>query len=88
MFCNRSFASGVAVALEVVAVLVVAVVVVVAKVRPGSGRGRGLATADGYADEVEEDGIPRISASAVELDAAMRLAAMMRARCVRGLKAQ
>lgn len=81
MFCNRSFASGVAVALEVVVV-----VLVVAKARAGSGRG--LATADGRVDEEEEDGMPRISASAVELDAAMRLAAMMRARCVRGLKAE
>ena len=83
MFCNKSFASGVAVALEVVAVLLVAVVV-------ASGRpGRGPAIADGSADEEEEeDGMPRISASAVELDAAMRLAAMMRARCVRGLKAE
>ena len=61
------------------------VAVAVAKARAGSGRG--LATADGCADEdEEEDGMPRISASAVELDAAMRLAAMIRARCVRGLK--
>ena len=30
--------------------------------------------------------MPRISASAIELDAAMRLAAMKRARCVRGLE--
>jgi len=44
---------------------------------------------EGYGEEreeVEEDGMPRISASAVEFDAAMRLAAMMRARCVRGLR--
>ena len=73
-----------AVALEVVVI----VVAVSAEARTGSGRGRGrgLATADGRADEEEEDGMPRISASAVELDAAMRLAAMTRARCVRGLK--
>lgn len=66
----------------VVVVVVVAAAVAITKV----GSGRGLATADGCADEEEEDGMPRISASAVELDAAMRLAAMMRARCVRGLK--
>jgi hypothetical protein len=71
----------------VVLVVVVAVVAVVVKAR-GAGSGRGLATADGRADEEDEDGMPRISASAVELDAAMRLAAMMRARCVRGLKAE
>lgn len=60
--------------------------VVEGRARAGSETtGAGLATADGYADE-EEDGMPRISASAVELDAAMRLAAMLRARCVRGLK--
>jgi hypothetical protein len=57
----------------------VAVVLVVVFERGTTGMG--LATADGYADEEEEeDGMPRISASAVELDAAMRLAAMMRAR--------
>ncbi len=68
-----------------VAVAAVALEVVVV-VGAGSGMtGIGLATADGRADEEEKDGMPRISASAVELDAAMRLAAMMRARCVRGL---
>ena len=61
--------------------------VVEGRARAGSETtGAGLATADWYADEEEEDGMPRISASAVELDAAMRLAAMLRARCVRGLK--
>ena len=63
------------------------VVVVEVRARAGSGTtGAELATADGCTDEEAEDGIPRISASAVELDEAMRLAAMMRARCVRGLK--
>ena len=65
-------------------VVLVVVMTVVANARAGSGIG--LATADGCADEEEEDGMPRISASAVELDAAMRLAAIMRARCARGLK--
>jgi len=49
----------------------------------------GVATVDGYGEdedeEEEEVGMPRISASAAELAAAMRFAAMMRARCVRGL---
>lgn len=48
-----------------------------------------MTAVDGYGedkDEVEEDGMPRISASAFELDEAMRLAAIMRARCVRGLQ--
>ena len=49
--------------------------------------GLGVTTADGYGEgEEEEDGMPRISASAVELDAARRFAAMMRARWVRGLR--
>ena len=44
-----------------------------------------LASGDGEAGAVaavedEDEGMPRISASAVELDAAMRLAAMIRAR--------
>jgi hypothetical protein len=43
--------------------------------------------AAGEDDEDEDAGMPRISARAVELDAAIRLAAMIRARCVRGLSA-
>ena len=46
------------------------------------------AAGDGEDDDEDEDegaGMPRISARAVELDAAIRLAAMIRARCVRGL---
>ena len=53
------------------------------------GVGVGVTVVDGYEedkDEAEEDEMPRISASAVELDEAMRLAAIMRARCVRGLQ--
>ena len=48
----------------------------------GSGDGEVTAVVE---DEDEDEGIPRISASAAELDEAMRLAAMIRARCARGL---
>ena len=52
-----------------------------------SGDGEMVVKAEGVGveDEDEDAGMPRISASAAELDAAMRLAAMIRARCVRGL---
>lgn len=55
---------------------------VVAAVALVSGDGEAGAVA---AVEDEDEGIPRISASAAELDAAIRLAAMIRARWARGL---
>ena len=59
----------------------IGVVVVVVAVAVVSGDGEAVV----MAVVEDEDGMPRISASAAELDAAMRLAAMMRARWARGL---